>query len=169
MLKRVAVSLVSAVVALATLVSASPGARERVSASAPGYVPASQPSLTDSQSYYHIGDSVILTMVKGGVITGTVTGPKGPAIAVGVHAIRVRDEDGKALSAPMQFRERSTDDRGMYRFYGLLPGAYLVAAAKPDPKANIRLWPLPIPERPQWRWSQKALLPDTRPSFSTAI
>ena len=104
----------------------------RVSASAPGYVSASQPSLTDSQNYYHVGDSVILTMVKGGVITGTITGPKGPAIAVGVHAIRVRDEDGKALSAPMQFRERSTDDRGIYRFYGLLPGAYLVSAAKPQ-------------------------------------
>jgi hypothetical protein len=104
----------------------------RVSASAPGYVPASQPSLTDSQGYYHIGDSVILTMVKGGVITGTVTGPKGPAIALGVHAIRVRDEAGKPLSAPVLFRERSTDDRGVYRFYGLLPGAYLVAAAKPQ-------------------------------------
>ena len=104
----------------------------RVSASAPGYVSASQPSLTDSQSYYHIGDSVILTMVKGGVITGTVTGPKGPAIAVGVHAIRVRDEDGKPLSAPVLFRERSTDDRGIYRFYGLSPGAYLVSAAKPQ-------------------------------------
>src|SRR5438034_250511 len=104
----------------------------RVSASAPGYVPAFQPSLTDSQSYYHIGDSVMLTMVKGGVITGTVSGPRGPAIAVGVHAIRVRDEDGKALSAPMQFRERSTDDRGMYRFYGLSPGAYLVSVARPQ-------------------------------------
>jgi len=104
----------------------------RVSASAPGYVSASQPSLTDSQNYYHVGDSVILTMVKGGVITGTITGPKGPAIAVGVHAIRVRDEEGKPLSAPVLFRERSTDDRGVYRFYGLLPGAYLVSAAKPQ-------------------------------------
>ena len=103
----------------------------RLSASAPGYVPVSQPSPTDSQSYYHIGDSVILTMIKGGVITGTVTGPKGPAIAVGVHAIRVRDEEGKPLSAPILFRERSTDDRGAYRLYGLLPGGYLLSAAKP--------------------------------------
>jgi hypothetical protein len=26
------------------------------------------------------------------------------------------------------FREQSTDDRGIYRIYGLLPGAYLVSA-----------------------------------------
>src|SRR4029078_3768929 len=46
----------------------------RVAASAPGYVPESQPSSVDSQSYYHIGDSVTIRLVKGGVITGTVTG-----------------------------------------------------------------------------------------------
>ena len=60
----------------------------RVSASAPGYIPESQPGPTDSQSYYHIGDSVTLRLIKGGVITGTVTGPKGPLVAVGVFAIR---------------------------------------------------------------------------------
>lgn len=102
-----------------------------VSAGAPGYVPAQQPSPTDSQSYYHIGDSVTLRLIKGGVITGTVTGPKGPLVAVGVYAIRVRDEAGKPLTAQMGFHERSTDDRGVYRFYGLLPGGYLVMAAKP--------------------------------------
>jgi hypothetical protein len=103
----------------------------RLSARAPGYVLASQPSPTDSQSYYHVGDSVILRMIKGSVITGTVTGPKGPVIAVGVHAVRVRDEEGKPLSAPMPYGERSTDDRGVYRFYGLSPGAYVVSAARP--------------------------------------
>lgn len=103
----------------------------RLSASAPGYVPAPQPSPTDSQGYYRIGDSVTLRMIKGGVITGTVTGPKGPLVAVGIHAIRVRDEEGKLLSAPTLFRERSTDDRGVYRFYGLSPGGYLISAARP--------------------------------------
>jgi hypothetical protein len=102
----------------------------RLSASAPGYVPAPQPSPTDSQGYYHIGDSLTLRLIKGGVITGTVTGPKGPLVAVGVYAIRVRDEEGKALTGS-GFRERSTDDRGVYRFYGLSPGGYLIAVAKP--------------------------------------
>ena len=103
----------------------------RVSAGAPGYIPASQPSPTDSQSYYHIGDSVTLRLIKGGVITGTVTGPKWPLVAVGVYAIRVRDEAGKPLTPSMGFHERATDDRGVYRFYRLLPGGYLIWAAKP--------------------------------------
>jgi protocatechuate 3,4-dioxygenase beta subunit len=103
----------------------------RISAGAPGYVPAQQPGPTDSQGYYHIGDSVTLRLMKGGVITGTVTGPKGPLVAVGVYAIRVRDEADKPLTPSMGLHERSTDDRGVYRFYGLLPGGYLISAAKP--------------------------------------
>ena len=103
----------------------------RVSAGAPGYIPESQPGSAYSQTYYHIGDSVTLRLIKGGVITGTVTGPKGPLIAVGVYAIRVRDEANKTLKPSMGFLERATDDRGMYRFYGLLPGSYLIWAAKP--------------------------------------
>jgi hypothetical protein len=103
----------------------------RVSAGAPAYVPVPQPSPIDSQSYYRIGDSVTLRLNKGGVISGTVTGPKGPLVAVGVYATRVRDEANKPLTPSMGFHERSTDDRGVYRFYGLLPGGYLISAAKP--------------------------------------
>ena len=100
----------------------------RVSASIPGYIPAPQPSPTDSPSYYHIGDSVTVTMIKGAVITGTVSGPNGPVIAASVRAIRVRDDEGKALPSALVTRERLTDDRGIYRIYGLPPGAYLIAA-----------------------------------------
>ena len=100
----------------------------RVSASMPGYIPAPQPSPTDSPSYYHIGDSVTVMMIKGAVITGTVSGPNGPVIAASVRAIRVRDDDGKALPSAVVIRERLTDDRGIYRIYGLSPGAYLIVA-----------------------------------------
>jgi hypothetical protein len=100
----------------------------RVSASMPGYIPAPQPSPTDSPTYYHIGDSVTVTLIKGAVITGTVSGPNGPVIAASVRAIRVRDDDGKALLSAVVIRERLTDDRGIYRIYGLPPGAYLIVA-----------------------------------------
>lgn len=103
-----------------------------ISAGMPGYVQWHQPGPTDSPSYYHVGDSVTVTMIKGAVITGTVTGPNGPVVAVGVYATRVRDEEGKPLPASYAYRERSTDDRGVYRFYGLAAGAYLVSAAKPQ-------------------------------------
>ena len=103
-----------------------------VSATMPGYVLASPRSSGDSPNYYRIGDSVTFTLTKGGVITGTVTGPNGPLVGVGVFATRVRDAEGKKLSAafPGGF-ERRTDDRGVFRMYGLPPGAYVVMATRP--------------------------------------
>lgn len=93
-----------------------------------GYVYPSQPN---EAPYYHVGDSVTLTLIKGAVITGTVTGPNGPLVGVGVFVARVRDEEGKKTASMFAPRERSTDDRGMFRIYGLPPGAYIVWAARP--------------------------------------
>jgi len=70
---------------------------------------------------YHIGDSVKFVMVKGGVITGTVTTRTGdPVIGVPVRVIRVPNGD--------TFKIRTTDDRGFYRVYGLPAGKYVLAA-----------------------------------------
>jgi hypothetical protein len=102
-----------------------------ISALMPGYVYSFLPTPSDSPTYYRIGDSVRLTLTKGGVITGSVTGPNGPVIGVGVFATRVRDSQGKMLGASPGFPERRTDDRGVFRFYGLAPGAYLLSVAKP--------------------------------------
>lgn len=45
--------------------------------------------------YYRLGDSVTVTMAKGGVINGTVTFPDNqPVVAVRVRAMMVRDEKG---------------------------------------------------------------------------
>jgi len=96
-----------------------------ISASAPAY--ASEPVPT---TYYRPGDSVRLELVRGGVITGTVTNSAGEAvISVRVRAIRIRDANGQAPRLPaFGYREQPTDDRGVYRLYGLLPGTYLVSA-----------------------------------------
>jgi hypothetical protein len=94
-----------------------------------GYVSSTPPSATDPV-YSRIGDSVTLTLIKGAVITGTVTGTNGPLVSVGVFVTRVRDEAGKTLPPLSGWRERSTDDRGMFRIYGLQPGTYIVWAAK---------------------------------------
>jgi len=40
----------------------------------------------------------------------------------------VRDSEGKPLQAAINSSPRSTDDRGVYRIYGLQPGAYIVVA-----------------------------------------
>jgi hypothetical protein len=100
-----------------------------VSAGAAGYV---SDSLRGSPVYYHPGDSVTLTMVKGGVITGVVKDSNGePLIATLVRAVRVRDQEGKVIEFPNGSRDRLTDDRGVYRLYGLTPGAYVVSAGGP--------------------------------------
>jgi hypothetical protein len=96
-----------------------------VSAMVPGFVPASDE--TEPQ-YYRVGDWVTLTMTKGGVITGAVTNSLGePVVAARVRAIRVRETDGRAARSIGFSNERATDDRGVYRLYGLRSGAYIVA------------------------------------------
>lgn len=103
-----------------------------VSASLPGFV--SPPTSPDEpRHYYRPGDSVALTLIKGGVITGTVTtATNGPVVAAAVHAFRIKDVNGQAEPVPVQPRERQTDDRGIYRFYGLPPGTYVVSVGGPS-------------------------------------
>ena len=104
-----------------------------VSASAPGYVvrPKSEAGARRARFNY-IGEVVTFTMLKGGVITGRVMNVAGePVVGVPVMAERVRDEGGRPLPAPEKVAassQRQTDDRGVYRWYGLAPGSYVIYA-----------------------------------------
>jgi Carboxypeptidase regulatory-like domain len=100
-----------------------------ISATAPGYVLV--PNKRGETNYSFAGQAVTVTMIRGGVITGKVTSATGdPLIRIAVRAIRVRDEDGRPDNTGVgNFRpQRMTDDRGIYRLYGLAPGSYLVSA-----------------------------------------
>jgi protocatechuate 3,4-dioxygenase beta subunit len=104
-----------------------------VNAFAPGYVLESDPSdQSATRVYHHVGDSITLRMIKGGVITGTVTDAGGqPVVGVFVEAARVRYADGRTAregAGGRIFQPRPTDDRGVYRIYGLRPGAYIIRA-----------------------------------------
>jgi protocatechuate 3,4-dioxygenase beta subunit len=104
-----------------------------ISASAPGYV-TPPPDDEDSAGVYRLGDFASVTLVKGGVITGKVTNAAGePLTGVSVNAIRVGDVNGEADTAavPAGFaRNWRTDDLGVYRIYGLVPGSYIVQAGQ---------------------------------------
>jgi len=118
------------------LTSLRPGAYS-ISASSPGYILSDQ----DSKAFYRPGDTAALTLVKGGVITGKVTNSSGnPVVGALIRTVKVREADDKparmrgnigsqitesmeALLGPFK-----TDDRGIYRLYGLAPGYYQVAA-----------------------------------------
>jgi hypothetical protein len=97
-----------------------------------GNAPAYTTALMDptSPTYYRIGDTVRVEMVRGGAITGTVTNSLGePVIAVRVRATLIRDPQGEVPKVPFfGVMEQSTDDRGIYRIYGLRPGTYVVSA-----------------------------------------
>src|SRR5688572_16977290 len=64
-----------------------------------------------------------------GVITGKVTTLTGePMVGVRVSAVMVKDLNGNPERRQFGGRPRFTDDRGVYRIYGLRPGIYVVYA-----------------------------------------
>jgi Carboxypeptidase regulatory-like domain len=101
----------------------------RISTNVPGYVVA----LTGSDSDYHRpGENVTINLVKGGVITGRVTDSYGePMVGVRALALKVRElEGGQKYSGDHRgMFGRLTDDRGVYRIYGLDPGVYVVGVS----------------------------------------
>lgn len=99
-----------------------------VSAAAPTYVSPLRDPDTPS-NYYRIGDSTTINLIKGGVITGTVLSASGdPVVQVLVQAVLIRDAYGQRPKYGPNQSLRATDDRGVYRIYGLLPGTYVVSA-----------------------------------------
>jgi protocatechuate 3,4-dioxygenase beta subunit len=68
-----------------------------------------------------------LQLPRGGVITGTIQDEQGEAIpGTQVRVLRHTTQGGQPTM--QQAGSDSTDDRGVYRIYGLQPGDYVVAA-----------------------------------------
>lgn len=101
-----------------------------VFATAPGYIDQSLSLGSPSQWPRHlIGSNLTITMIKGGVITGTVTNAKGePLTGVPVRAMASGGNPSSLTSLFSGGGAGETDDRGVYRIYGLLPGQYTVQA-----------------------------------------
>jgi Carboxypeptidase regulatory-like domain len=80
------------------------------------------------QRYYRVGDNIAIALVKGGVITGKVTDPDGqPMVGVEVSPTMVRDAEGHPVRESRRGDPRMTDDRGIYRMYGLQPGSHIIS------------------------------------------
>ena len=111
-----------------------PTGRYSLSASKPGYVttaygakkagrPGTPIQLADGQKF---NDATIL-MPKGSVLTGTVVDEANePAPGTQVRALRYVMRTGEKTL--QQDGSATTDDRGVFRIYGLQPGDYLVSA-----------------------------------------
>lgn len=78
-------------------------------------------------------------LVRGGVITGRVTDAEGrPLIAQQVKVYAVEDFERRVKDQPVYpSREVATDDRGIYRVFGLTAGRYKVAAGRTDDGYNF--------------------------------
>ena len=86
----------------------------------PGRGPGVPVAVADGQTV-----DVAIKLLPGAVITGTMRDGRGnPAPGVPVAAVETRPSGGAAL-APVRV---VTDDRGVYRVFGLAPGEYLVSA-----------------------------------------
>jgi hypothetical protein len=107
-----------------------PGAY-RLLASTPAYVMSGPPMNEEGEEpYYYPGEQVNLRMIKGGVITGTITDANGePAAGAAVRLARKGRSSWEAARRPGM---STTDDRGIYRIYGLTSGNYLVQAGGSD-------------------------------------
>jgi protocatechuate 3,4-dioxygenase beta subunit len=106
-----------------------------ISASAPGYI-TPPPPIEDENGpgVYRAGDVANITLARGGVVTGKVVNASGnPLTGVTVNAIRVGGLDGEADNQ-LVFQGFGpawrTDDRGVYRIYGLVPGSYIIQAGQ---------------------------------------
>ena len=101
----------------------------RVHAQLAGYVTPPRALGDTQENRYHIGDSVTLVLTKGGVITGTVTTQTGePIVGIRVRARMIADVDRQVFPLAWYSLERATDDRGVYRIYGVPEGKYVVWA-----------------------------------------
>lgn len=102
----------------------------QINAWTPAYISQASETEKSREKQYRVGDSVSFVLIKGGVITGTVTNVAGnPVIGVHVSARMIRNSNDRRFG----FEGRvSTDDRGIYRIYGLPTGTYIVVAGSTD-------------------------------------
>ena len=97
-----------------------------------GYLPftygAAKPDRPGTPIRFDAGQRVdtSITLLRGGVVAGVVTGPNGlPEFQAQVRALRLTMSTGVRRFLPMG--SVMTDDRGVYRIFNLRPGEYVIA------------------------------------------
>jgi hypothetical protein len=98
-----------------------------VQAEDPSFMPARQITLNDSESLVDID----LQLIRGGVVTGKITDSDGrPLIEQYIQFDRVDAQNNTMPYRPTASGVLQTDDRGIYRAYGIKPGRYRVSAGE---------------------------------------
>ncbi len=118
----------------------------RILAYAPAHVVEGETNPLTPGKVVNIGEgetieNINFSITRGGVVTGKVTDPDNRAvIAEPVRAYKL-DASGKRSSSgiPDFANMWQTDDRGVYRIFGLEPGKYIVAAGAASEDAILRM------------------------------
>ncbi|MDX6695078.1 MAG: hypothetical protein QOF02_2681 [Blastocatellia bacterium] len=85
-------------------------------------------------------DKIDFALVRGGVITGRVTDADGrPVIAE--HPQLTQADQSNGQRSPLFFNSNSfeTDDRGIYRMYGITPGRYRLSVGVDSKEGAVRI------------------------------
>ncbi len=105
-------------------------------------------SLADGQKL-----AIAFKLLPGAVITGTLHDNGRPVMQTTVSATPVRVVNGVRMPGTSRFNSAQTDDRGVYRLYGLAPGDYIVAAS---PRLATTAEVRPVTEA-ELRWAAQVL------------
>ncbi|HXG93797.1 MAG TPA: carboxypeptidase-like regulatory domain-containing protein [Blastocatellia bacterium] len=85
-------------------------------------------------------DGVEIALTRGGVITGRVTNANGQPLAEEqIYLARLDERGQKQQSFIQNFQMLMTDDRGVYRIYGLPAGRYIVGVGVEKNDRSIRV------------------------------
>lgn len=83
-------------------------------------------------------ENVDFALVKGGVITGTITDHNGrPIIGQQVRLTRIQEQNQNTSFRTGNYRMFSTDDRGAYRLFGLPAGKYKIGLGESAKDGSI--------------------------------
>jgi protocatechuate 3,4-dioxygenase beta subunit len=117
-----------------------PPGQYQITAIAPAMAPAEQTA--SPYAYYGTGKTVLVAasedvteinikLVRGGVITGRVTDAEGKPVVEERVNLQMLDQNGNQTRPPdsvmTNYQMGQTDDRGVYRYYGLPAGSYRVS------------------------------------------
>lgn len=116
------------------VLTASGSGRYSVAPLAPGYTAESASAFRQSGKEINLSNGetvrdINFSLKRGGVITGRITRNDGrPLINFPINVRSVDEEDGRTDDIFFQNRFMNrTDDRGVYRLYGLQPGKYIIS------------------------------------------
>jgi protocatechuate 3,4-dioxygenase beta subunit len=123
-----------------------PAGRFNVMVIAPAYVGPNQgmfgePGKTVDLAEGEMVEKIDFTLIKGGVITGRVTTSDGaPVIGERVQLTPVGNQGEGRLRGLSDFNQFmfETDDRGVYRLYGLAPGRYTISVGESAEGGSVR-------------------------------